>query len=83
MPNEGPKGHDFKGREEHLKWCKERALRYLDKGDVKNAYESFISDMGKNSKTSTHPALILGGMLFMNGHLSTVDQMRKFIEDFS
>ena len=65
MPNEGLKGHDFKGRAEHLKWCKERAFQYLDKGDVKNAYASFISDMGKHSETSSHPALTLGVCYFL------------------
>ena len=83
MPSEGPKGRDLKGRKEHLKWCKEWAFQYLDKGDIKNAYTSFTSDMGKNSETSEHPALMLGNMLLVGGHLSTVAQMRKFIEDFN
>lgn len=35
-------------RKEHVEWCKKRALEYLDRGDIKNAITSMISDMRKH-----------------------------------
>ena len=31
-------------RQEHLDWCKKRALEYCDKGDVQDAFASMASD---------------------------------------
>ncbi len=68
---------------QHLQWCKDRALEYVDMGDLKNAYASFLSDMKKHPETANHPALGLGFMLMMGGNLSTAKEMRKFIIDFN
>lgn len=38
-------------REEHLAWCKERALEYLDRGEIKEAVTSMLSDLGKHEET--------------------------------
>jgi hypothetical protein len=38
-------------REEHLEWCKKRALEYLDAGDVRNAICSMMSDMSQHEET--------------------------------
>ena len=38
-------------RAEHVSWCKARALEYLDRGDIRNAISSMISDMGKHPDT--------------------------------
>jgi hypothetical protein len=35
-------------REEHLEWCKKRALEYLDRGEVANAIASMGSDLRKH-----------------------------------
>lgn len=70
-------------RAEHLAWCKERALQYVDEGDLTNAYASMASDMGKHEETRDHPAIGLGMMLMVTGDLSTPDEMRKFIEGFN
>jgi hypothetical protein len=35
-------------RDEHLTWCKKRALEYLDRGDVENAIASMGSDLKKH-----------------------------------
>jgi len=64
----------------HLRWCKDRALEYVEQGDLTSAFASFISDMGKHESTSDHPALGLGMHLSMSGQLSTSSQMRDFIE---
>ena len=67
-------------RAEHLAWCKERALKYVEVGDVLQAYKSMTSDLTKYPETENHPAIELGLMLLMNGDLNTPDKMRKFIE---
>lgn len=66
-------------REEHLQWCKDRALIYCEQGDMKNALTSLLSDLSKHLETSNHPAIALGMQLFLGGHLATKDQMRDFI----
>ena len=35
-------------RDEHLAWCKKRALEYLDRGDLQNAIASMGSDLDKH-----------------------------------
>lgn len=67
-------------REDHMEWVKERALQYVDDGDVQNAFASLVSDLNKHSETVNHGATNLGMMLMLGGHLSTPEQMREFIE---
>jgi hypothetical protein len=70
-------------RAEHLAWCKQRALEYVDQGDVNNALASMTSDLGKHEETAGHPGIELGMLLAMGGHLSTVQEMREWIEGFN
>jgi hypothetical protein len=71
-------------REEHLAWCKERALREMEYyHDPKQGFASMASDMGKHPETENHAAIKLGMMLLMSGHLSTEREMKKFIEGFN
>ncbi len=68
-------------RQEHLKWCKQRALEYVDRNELTQAYASFISDLGKHDETCDHPAIKMGVSLMMIGNLNTPDEMRKFINN--
>ena len=70
-------------RTEHLEWCKQRALEYVDMGDTTNAWASMASDMSKHPETEKHSALELGMMMLMAGHLSSSPKMRKFILGFN
>lgn len=70
-------------REDHLKWAKDRALEYCDANDPSQAFASIASDLRKHPETASHPALQLGMMMLMGGHLSTPEAMRKFIEGFN
>ena len=70
-------------RQEHLEWCKQRAFEYCDAGDLQGAYASMASDLNKHPDTEGHPAIQLGMMLMMGGHLSDEISMRKFIEGFN
>ena len=72
-------------RQEHLQWCKDRALAFLDQSppDLANAFASISSDLGKHPKTKGHAGIMLGVMLTMGGHLDTCEEMRKHIEGFN
>lgn len=70
-------------REEHLKWAKDRALAYVDQGDLDDAYASMVSDMSKHPETENHAAIQLGMMLMVNEHLSSPNEMRDFINGFN
>ncbi len=70
-------------REEHVAWCKKRALAELDRGSLANAWASMVSDMNKHDHTRNHNALMLGNTLLHTGHLNTSEKMRHFINDFN
>lgn len=68
-------------RTEHLEWAKKRAREYLDRGELADAYASFVSDQGK------HPELQYDGFLLSMGmrHVMSGDALavRSFIEGFN
>jgi hypothetical protein len=72
-------------RAEHLKWCKDRALEYADKGDAGGAMSSLIQDLGLHPETARSaeivPALMMP--LVVTGHMSQPGELRKFIEGFN
>lgn len=69
-------------RSDYLKWCKERALEYVEKGELDLAWASMVSDLNKNDETRNHLAINLGTMLMLSGRLNTKEEMKKFINDF-
>jgi hypothetical protein len=67
-------------REEHLDFCKRRALEYLDAGDLVNAVTSMGSDLDKHPETRASAELVLlGGMYALNQDAAGV---RRWIEGF-
>lgn len=66
-------------RSEHLQWCKDRAMEYVNDGDMQQAFASFQSDMTKHPETSDHLVLQMGTMLMIGGHLSTAKEMTDWI----
>lgn len=70
-------------REEHLQWCKQRAIQYCDAGDTNQAFASMASDMSNHPETSDHIALGLGMVMMIGGNLKSPTAMRKFIEGFN
>ena len=68
-------------RAEHLAWAKQRALEYVDRGELQQALDSIISD------TRKHPALFDFAWAeavisqWMNGQLDTPEKMREFINN--
>lgn len=68
-------------RDEHLQWCKDRALEYLNKGDMTNAVTSMLSDLGKHEETrAVGEKLAPMGMMFLMNRDS--DGVRRFITGF-
>ena len=70
-------------RQEHLDWAKRRALEYVDRGDLDEAFASMLSDLRKHPELENHAGATLGVMLHFGGQLSTREDMRKFIEGFN
>ncbi len=70
-------------RTEHLQWCKDRALAYVDDNKLNEAFASFSSDMSKHVATENHLALKMGIMLLFAEHLNTPQKMRKWINGFN
>lgn len=72
-------------RAEHLAWAKERALEYVDGGDLQQAFSSMCSDLQKHEELATQHADTnkLGLDLLLNGHLSTREAMRNWIEGYN
>ena len=70
-------------REEHMAWCKQRALEYLKAGDDSQAFASMMSDLGKHPETAGHIGIELGTTLLISGNLSKPGQMREFLEGFN
>ena len=67
-------------RDEHLQWCKEQALEYLNESDLLNAVTSMGSDLGKHPELSCNPHLLmLGAMRAQDGDVRGV---RDWIEGF-
>jgi len=73
---------DTKKRIENLEFSKQRAFEILEREQNSiEAWTSFLSDMTNCDETRDHPAIGLGMVLMMGGGLSTVPEMKKFIED--
>lgn len=72
-------------RAEHLAWCKQRALKYIEAGDLQGAFASFSSDLGKEESTrdSQRIQAELGMPQLMGGMLDTPEKMRNWIEGFN
>lgn len=70
-------------RAEHMQWCKDRALEYVNMGDLDQALASMLSDLGKHDETQQHPGGQLMLILRMNGQLTTTAEMHKFIDGFN
>jgi len=70
-------------RQEHLEWCKKRAIEYIENNDLAQAFTSFQSDMTKHPETANHPALQFGALLFFTQNLSKPFQMKEWIDGFN
>ena len=72
-------------RAEHMRWCKRRALEYLDQPDgpdVPNAIASMLSDLSKHRETAA-AGRAMGpiGLSYAMAH--DTEGARRFIEGFA
>ena len=70
-------------RQEHLAWCKERALEYVKLGKLDQALTSLYSDLGKHEGTAGHPGIGFVMMKQSAGFLTGSLEVKKFIEGFN
>ena len=70
-------------RQEHLEWCKKRALEFVDMGDLTQAFGSMLSDLRKHPETENHPAMKMGAAMMFENLLTTPEEMRDFINGFN
>jgi hypothetical protein len=67
-------------REEHLAWCKRRALEYWATGDLVNAVASMGSDLSKHPETQCNDYLMMLAVLHVKNN--DRDGVRRWIEGF-
>ncbi len=70
-------------REEHLQWCKDRALQYVDSGDLFQAFTSMCSDLTKHDETKDHCGIEMGLLSQLAKCDRNPDQMRDWILGFN
>ncbi len=70
-------------RAEHLAWCKQRALEYVDLGDLTNAVSSMVSDMGKHPGTEASCQAPLAMIGMVNAADGDARRVREWIEGFA
>lgn len=66
-------------REEHLKWCKERAMEYVNSGDFQQGVTSMLSDLSKHPDTKS--SVGVGVMISMTVHDCAA--AKRFVEGFN
>ncbi|HEX3523892.1 MAG TPA: hypothetical protein VHT52_17625 [Stellaceae bacterium] len=68
-------------REEHLRWCKERANKYLDDGDIQSAVAGMVGDLTAHpeTKNTNQYLLALGVILATNGDYAGA---RRWVDGF-
>jgi hypothetical protein len=67
-------------RDEHLAWCKKRALEYLP-GNPVEAMGSMMSDLKKHPELEHHPGLMIAPMFY--GAHSDPQAVRRWIVGFN
>ena len=65
-------------RETHLAWCKQRALAYVDAGELLNAVTSMGADLEKHPETKANNAVLFAGMIRANN--GDIEGVRRWIE---
>jgi len=71
-------------RQEHVQWCKDRALQYVNKGDLTGAVTSMLSDLSKHpeTKASSEGVCAMIGMKELMGR-PTAASIAKYINGFN
>ena len=68
-------------REEHLAWCKQRALEYVDAGKLDEAVASMASDMNQHPGTRhVSDVMLRVGLLYLDQ--GDPQKVRMWVEGF-
>ena len=71
-------------RAEHLQWCKDRAMEYVNEGNLLEAVTSMMSDLGKHPETSCHGALAMLGLLAaQQAQRGNREEVVRYIQGFN
>lgn len=72
-------------RQEHLQWCKNRAMEYVAAGDLPNAVASMVSDLNKHPETSSAAGALamLGLMAEQQAQAGDRNAVVRYIEGFN
>jgi len=70
-------------RAEHLQWCKDRAIEYIENGDIQEGITSMMSDMNKHPETRSDTLNSLSLMMLTSGQLHSMHKAREFINGFN
>lgn len=66
-------------RQEHLKWCKERAMEYVNAGDIQQGVTSMLSDLNKHPETQGS----VGVGVMISLAVRDLDSAKRFVEGFN
>lgn len=76
--------NNYMTRAEHLQWCKDRAMVYVQAGDNAQALASMCSDLDKHPETRAPASLNqLALQLMMGGWLETKEAMARWIQGYN
>lgn len=67
---------------QHIAWCKERALHYVDVGDLGQAVASMISDLGAEEGADSGFVSMMGQTGLMDAMRGDTAAVRRWIEGF-
>lgn len=74
----------MEARGEYLQWCKDRAMEYVNRGELLEGVTSMMSDMEKRDDTKLGPALSgLGIHAAMAATQGNRDMVERYILGFN
>ena len=70
-------------RAKHLQWCKDRAMEYVNRGQLTEAVTSMMSDITKHPETNSPALAMLGLMAAMDAQAGNRDSVVRYITGFN
>lgn len=70
-------------RAEHLQWCKDRAIEYLEWEDYEGSISSMLSDLTKRVDTFNSTAIDESMRILLASPPLTEEKIRQWIEGFN
>lgn len=73
-------------RQEHLQWCKGRAMAYVNSGDLINGVASMMSDLTKHTETANSaagPLAMLGLLACQQAQSGDREGVVRYIKGFN